>query len=444
MTLNWLFVVQNFEVKSYEDSAAKIEVIEPIKKSTFVKNQQVLCFDRSYTEHYADIVQSNLNKLLIEIGQEPVVIYGAGLHTQQHMHLFKQFNIVAITDRDENLWGEQLSEIDIIPPDKIPNCTEHVIISSKAYEESIHKDLIQRYSSVNSHKLYCSLNSEVTFYKNMHEKVTKSMENSIPDVVFYCPTHPSDCLPVSYWLQIKAKFPKVKFITLWWDYDEEANSPYLNFERDCLQWNDLCIENSNATRIDKMRKGLPPYENHQNSNKVVFHPTIFDPELFYLNTNIEKKYDIALFGSAAGQRKHWISLLKDEYKERFHHIGGVLHGEETLSISDYAKALQATKICINTQTYPFREQCKGKVREALACGVMLLEEDNVQTRQLIRSGQGVLFFQDKNSLLKHLELLLSDEDKRRKLEYEGQAAWREIGCPNTWVKKIIRLLNLPV
>jgi hypothetical protein len=80
MTLNWLFVVQNFEVKSYEDSAAKIEVIEPIKKSTFVKNQQVLCFDRSYTEHYADIVQSNLNKLLIEIGQEPVVIYGAGLH----------------------------------------------------------------------------------------------------------------------------------------------------------------------------------------------------------------------------------------------------------------------------------------------------------------------------------------------------------------------------
>jgi len=441
MTYKWLFVVQNFEIKGYQDSAARIEVVEPIIKSDFVDSHKVLCFDRTYDAFYAKIVMDNFSNLESNIKKNPVVIYGAGIHTQQHLALFRQLNVKAVADRDRTLWGSYIGEFLIIPPDEIASYANEVIISSKAYEEAICTELAQLYPSLSLHKLYFLTDNNVEFNLQMKTRLLKEIKSFSPDIIFYCPTHPSDCLPVEDWLEIKQSTPEAKFVTLWWDYDEEGeNSPYLAFEKNCLLWNNICIENSNATRITNMQKGLPPYQDHQHSEKVIFHPTIFDPELFYPNTEIEKKYDIALFGSAAGRRKQWIDLLQSEYKERFHHIGGVMHGEKTLSISDYAKALQATKVCINTQTYPFREQCKGKVREALACGVMLLEEDNTQTRHLLKEGEGVLYFNDQNSLFRQIDRLLNDDIQRKGIEEQGQNLWQEIGAPNTWVKYLLENL----
>ncbi|WP_206484751.1 glycosyltransferase [Thalassotalea sp. G2M2-11] len=441
MTYKWLFIVQNFEIKGYQDSAARAEVVAPITKSSFVNSYSVLCFDRTYDNFYKEIISENIVNLNIRLKGKPVVIYGAGIHTQQHLAQFKQFNIKAIADRDSSLWGGELEGVLIISPDDILQYSEHVVISSKAYEQAIYEELSERLPALSLHRLYYLNDNNAEFNQQMQARILKEVECFEPDIIFYCPTHPSDCLPVEHWLEIKKKAKGTKFITVWWDYDEESeNSPYLAFERDCLQWNDLCIENSNITRIENMKKGLPPYQFHHNTEKVVFHPTIFDPDLFYFDSSIKKKYDIALFGSAAGHRKKWIDFLQRTYKERFHHIGGVMHGEKTLNISDYAKALQATKVCINTQTYPFREQCKGKVREALACGVALLEEDNAQTRKLLDSGNGILYFYNQESLLQQIERLLDDDDMLNELVNQGQAQWQLIGRPDSWVQRLLDYL----
>ncbi|MBK9616451.1 MAG: hypothetical protein IPO35_13430 [Uliginosibacterium sp.] len=71
-------------------------------------------------------------------------------------------------------------------------------------------------------------------------------------------------------------------VTLWWDYDEAAQQgSYLDYERDTLRWADLVIENSNGTRLERMHRRAAPYEQHQGAEKAIFHPTVFDPALFY-------------------------------------------------------------------------------------------------------------------------------------------------------------------
>lgn len=445
---NWLFVVQNFEIKSYQDSAARVEIVEPVLASDLVNNHQVLCFDRSYQQDYAALVQQRIDQLTRELKDSPVVIYGAGLHTEQHLTQFSALNVVAIADRNQSLWGTSLSDYPIISPDEIANYGEHAVISSKAFEESILQEMPAKTPNTQWYGLYPQ-SEQSAFFDNMAASIETSLEKAYRDgeafdIVFFSPCHPQDSLPAPYWQTLKAKYPKVKFVTLWWDYDELDASPYLVFERDCLTWADCIIENSNGTRLAKMKAQQGVYQDHVGAENVFFHPTVFSPNLFFVDEDEARlnNLEVTLFGSAAGERKQWIELLREKFPLQFKHVGGVLHGEQTLSIESYAEKLRASLITVNTQTYPFREQCKGKVREALACGVLLLEQDNPETRLLLKDGQGVLYFTDRASLTALIEGLLANPERIHQVIGEGQAHWQNRMTAKAWTKEIISRLAL--
>lgn len=443
---NWLFVVQNFEIKSYQDSAARIEIVEPILSSSFVNSHQLLCFDRNYQEDYAQFVQQRITQLAQDIQGEPVVIYGAGLHTEQHLAQLKALNIVALADRNSALWGTTFCGYPVVSPDTIKDHASHVVISSKAFETSILEELPTQYPQSQWYGLYPTSSNEVFFAQMAHsitEQLSKAASHSQAiDIVFFSPCHPQDSLPAHYWQKLKQQFPHIAFVTLWWDYDELAASPYLSFERECLSWADCIIENSNSTRLLAMKAKEGVYQHHEHSDKVIFHPTVFSPHLFYSAPLEKKKHLITLFGSAAGERKQWIEYLLSAFPEKFTHIGGVLHGEQTLSIEKYAENLRASRITINTQTYPFREQCKGKVREALACGVLLLEQDNQQTRQLLAHGQGVLYFKDETELGKIITQLLDNPELIQQTIENGQQVWLAEMTAEKWTAKLLQKLSL--
>lgn len=142
------------------------------------------------------------------------------------------------------------------------------------------------------------------------------------------------------------------------------------------------IENERTPRTHARRAA--PYERHEGAEKAIFHLTGVRPDALLSHPKAELRFhDIALFGSPVGRRREWIDLLQSRYGDRFHHLGGVAEpGCPPLPIADYAQALRQTRICINTQTYPFRKQCKGKVGgEALGCGTLLLEEDKQRDAQ---------------------------------------------------------------
>lgn len=449
MSLRWLFVVQNFEIKSFADSAARIEVIQPVLQSGYVSEHDVLCFEGGYhsgqelEKCHVQLPDQSIENLELNLADSPVVIYGAGLHTRQHWSLLKALNIQAVTDSDSSLWGLEINGFTIIPPDSIAEYASDVVISSKAYEGAIYQELTLRLPALQVHGLYQHEQKNHGF-DDMYAEINRKACEFKPDIIFYCPTHPADCLPADYWQKIRQQQPQAKFITIWWDYDESEHSPYLSFERDCLQWNDLCIENSNSTRLAVMKQRKTPYNEHYDAEKVMFHPTVFDQELFYkpLPQDDNKQYDIALFGTAAGQRGKWIDALKAEYGDRFYHFGGVLHGEPVLPIEEYAEAVRQTRLSVNTQTYSFREQCKGKVRECLGAGVILLEEDNNQTRELVPDGSGIMYFKDFTQLKRLINLLLADEAAQQSLIERGQQLKSEYLNASRWVKIILQHLSL--
>lgn len=111
------------------------------------------------------VFKKSCNKLFKSIRGKDIVIYGAGIHTD---NLFKMFpkllnlNIKAIADKNKNLWGEYKNNILIISPDEIAKFADVVIISSAKFEKEIKSDLIKAHrNKLTIHTLYDKFNIDL-------------------------------------------------------------------------------------------------------------------------------------------------------------------------------------------------------------------------------------------------------------------------------------------
>jgi len=454
-----LFIIHKFEVKTLEDSAGYLEVLRPMVESGYLTDYRVLSFGRAF-DYYQQKVEKRLEELKVVCQNEPVIIYGAGAHTRQFFKQLKTLNIVALTDRDERFWGTECFGLPVISPEQAHSAARHIVISSRAYEDSILHQLKSTFPNttciyglyqnqgqdqVDTLSYYDEMTKQVdtlSYYDEMTKQVDQALATFNPDLIVYTPTHPSENIGSDYFLKVKQQYPNLKFVNVWWDYDEQAETgSYLDYERDCLRYSDYVIENSNFTRLSKMAKHEPPYQSHHNTDKVHFHPTIFDSTLFH--TSSEKRtFDVAIWGSSVGERGDWIECLKKEYGSRFKHFGGVYQGDEPLAAEDYAAQYRLTKIAVNTQTYPFRSQCKGKVRETLCSGAFLLEEDNPETRAFLPESLGVVYFSSKEDLKQKIDYYLEHEDEREAIALAGNK-WiqNERNC-QYWTAEILCAIGL--
>ncbi|TDO96241.1 glycosyltransferase [Marinomonas balearica] len=419
------FAIHRFESKSYEDSAGKIEIREPMVQSGRLGEHETFHFGWDEID-CLDLINQSIKVAKAQAGNAPVVIYGAGAHTTQHWYLFSSLNIVAVADKNESLWGSFLKEKPVISPKQISDYSNHVVISSRAYEENIRDELLKAYPTLTLFQLYGNDYMEkrlVLWANTLREKVLRFQ----PDLLVHTPTHVRENLPSQFFLELKQQVPNMKILTVWWDYDEtNIEAGYLEYERQVLEYADLVIENSNGTRLERMHRNEAPYCSHLNSEKVIFHPSWFDPSLFY-NSGEERDIDIALFGSRVGERGRWIDFLEDTYGDRFRHIGGV-SGEHRnpIPISEYAALLRRTKVVVNTQTYSFRSQCKGKVRETLQCGAILMEEENSETPLAFPNDDSILYFDSFEGLRDKIDTLIEHYSKYKQPRNEiNWVAWTE-------------------
>jgi len=436
-----LFLIQNFEVKGFEDCAAYREIVKPMLASGLVSDHRIQFFEQSH-EMIEPALGKRLSDYQREFGDRKLVVYGAGLHTQALMPKLRQFNIVAFADRDERLWGSMLESLPVIDPKRVPEFSDLVLVSSRAFEGAIVDDLAALHDDMLSIlPMYQGLVDKEQWHDEIASSVNSELAEFDADILFFAPTHPGDNLSPKYFERLKLANPKLKVVTLWWDYDEQEQSQlYLQFERDSLLYSDLVIENTNATRLEKMKRREGLYIDHVGAEKVIFHPTSPDPELFFPRA-LEKKYDVAIFGSSAGERKGWIEFLQSELGDRFHHIGGISHDDQTLPIEDYAIAMSQAAIVINTQTYPFRKQCKGKVREALASKVLLLEEWNAETEVFV--GENNLdWFRSRTELLEKIEFYLRHSSERESLAAQGYHWFSNNRSAKAWTRLLLTKIGL--
>lgn len=418
------FAIHRFESKCYEDSAGKLEVREPMLQSGLLGETKTYHFGWDEADSIS-LIESSIKRAKEHIGSDPVVVYGGGAHTTQYWGQLSRLNIVAIADKNSDLWGSELKGLPVIAPQNIFKYAAHVVVSSRAYEANIISELNDAFPGLQCHRLYgdCFVSLRLQDWAlELRQQVLEFQ----PDLLVHTPTHVKENLSAEFFLSLKQQLPKLKILTVWWDYDEEnTDAGYLEYERQVLRYADLVIENSNGTRLERMHKQLPPYEQHPHPERVIFHPTWFDPSLFYVDPEIEKDIEIAVFGSRVGERGKWIDLLKQHYGHRFHHIGGVSgENRKPVPTEEYAALLRRTKIVVNTQTYSFREQCKGKVREALQCGCQLVEQDNRETRIFEKRGHynGIHYFKTELDLIKVIDNISSrngSDNRQNVSQYYG-------------------------
>ncbi|MBU2098993.1 MAG: glycosyltransferase [Gammaproteobacteria bacterium] len=398
--------------------------------------------DFGWTESLsAELVAVAVQEHCTVYGQNPVVVYGAGAHTTQYWSAISQLNVVAIADKNPALWGSRVKGFEVIRPTDIPQFAAHVLISSRAFESNIARELAISLPQVQLLKIYAGrLEQQLQVWADQLAARVLAFQ---PDLLVHTPTHVTENLPASFFLQLKQQLPQLKIVTVWWDYDEENSAAgYLDYERAVLTYADLVIENSNASRLTRLHRNEPPYQHHPNPERVIFHPTWFDPSLFYPISQAERDIDVAVFGSRVGERGDWIDLLAAEFGERFKHIGGV-SGEQRnpLPIGQYAAMLRRTKIVVNTQTYSFRQQCKGKVREAIQCGVLLMEQENTETRQLLPDGCGVVYFRTPSELMSQIRYYLAEQVAYEKNQHAAVNLFAGQSIVKNWTDRILRLLD---
>lgn len=125
----------------------------PAFSSTSFENRVLA---KSIREHIADYgnrldaIRSAVDQRLREFWDpepRPIVIFGAGNHTE---FLFRYTNIrrariLALSDSNPDKWGEEVFGFEVVPPSEIDvRLPEAVVISSRAFQEDIHKSLAEQ------------------------------------------------------------------------------------------------------------------------------------------------------------------------------------------------------------------------------------------------------------------------------------------------------------
>lgn len=426
-----LFLIQNFSTKSLTDSAGYNEIMMPLVKSSVCDRHEVVSWQFSVADVHNHF-KKTCQKLREECRDTPVTVYGAGSHTHEFWPYFSSCNVVAFADSQIEKQGTELHGLPVIAPESI--ATQIIIISSRAWEASIYSELRSRHPNARIVTFYDSLREEITSLNHMSvEKAIHDYRGKGIEAVFYTPADPSEALTYEQLKQLKQAF-QCPLAVVWWDYDDQTkDNPYTHFEKVSLSVADLIIDPGNYTKTQKMYCKEFPFEDHPSVDKVAIFPTPANESVFFPRA---KDIDIALFGSDVGLRGDWIRLLKSRYPNRFRHLGGVDAGKQPISMEDYAELSGRSKIIVNTQTYAFRSQCKGKVREALASGALLLEQDSYDTRAFLQGSECVKFFRDEKELIDLIDFYLEDESARECLAQQGYEWYLAQWGVESWSKKI--------
>lgn len=437
------FLIQKFESKpKLEDSAGYQELVCPLVDSGVIDDYLIADFGQDL-DYYDRYIETQVDHLVTQLGTTPVIIYGAGAHTERYLRYYTRLNIVALSDTDARLWHTSRYGYPVVPPKDITEYAADVVISTRAYESSLYLSLKEQLpAKVNLFKLY---DQEQNRKKQWLDNKLKSLEQEIsrykPDVIFYTPSLPDESIPPDWFSTLRKTLPDLKVVMIWWDYDEILlNSPFLEYEKRSLEHADLILDYSNNTRLQAIREGAYPYDDCIIKSQLHFLPAPANPKVF---CPVDKLPDIeiAIFGSIVGERESWIDKLKVCYGEDFQHFGGVYKNANPMTIDDYASHISRTKIAINTQTYSMRCQCKGKVRETLASGVFLLEQDNPETRALVPEYSGLVYFSDLNDLIEKIDFYRSHQQERNAIIEAGLKWQKENYSTTIWAKKIMTYLR---
>jgi len=240
-----------------------------------------------------------------------------------------------------------------------------------------------------------------------------------PDLVVNALTWPQECVPPSILQGLRDEFG-FALCSVIWDHDE-SNPLLQDMDREVIAASDLTLVADSYSRWERIAARSGPYADFTNTARTIFLPMVPPPSLFHPQDGIE--HEVTISGSSEGYRNEvYQALLERGFA--VHRSGGMMPGDAFLEPQDYARALAVSRIVVNTQTMGSRVQLKGRVAQALACGTLLLEQDNAESRRYLQ-GIPVPTWSSIDELAGQIRHYLDDEAARRAQASAARAAWMQ-------------------
>lgn len=436
-----LFLVQCFETRAYLDSAGYCEVVAPMQASGLLGEVAVHTWGKGLELSHQHIAK-RISSIFSRIANEAVVVYGAGAHSEEFIQELSQLKVVAFSDTNRALWGQTFLGLPVVPPGRIGEYAEHVVVSSRVWDREITNQLTENYPALSVYSLYKHFLEQNDIYLQAQIDVVRERYRSEQfDLIFYCPASPAEAFSQTHFEQLRNHF-KAKMATIWWDYDNSSvNNEFMQFERCSLAWSDIIVDPGNYTKTACLKSLQPPYHLHAEVEKVHVLPTSFNPKTFFPRPK-DWSLPVAMFGSVVGARRQWHNFLETSYSGQYRQVGGVNQGREVLPVAEYARLVAMTPVIVNTQTYEFRSQCKGKVREVLACAGLLLEQDNPESRAFFDDQDFILFFSGNEQLKSLIDYYLLHHEEAEERALEAHRWYLENWSAHSWTRKLLQLLEL--
>lgn len=249
--------------------------------------------------------------------------------------------------------------------------------------------------------------------------ISQAIKDFRPELVVYIATWPSEAIRSTILARLKTVHG-IKLCSIISDHMEDSIDSQTH-DRFTIAVSDLTVILDSKSRVDRIKLQDGIYSNFINTERVIFMPA-FPPRSVFRPSN-EKRYDVTLSGSLEGVRGEIASNLLQRGL-RLHLSGGILDPLRHLPLTQYAADIASSRLLINTQTIPNRVQMKGRVAQALACGALLLEQENPETR-LYLDGIDIDYWSSIDDLMLLIDFYLANEESRHLRAQQLHSLWNE-------------------
>lgn len=143
--------------RPFADALAAVVKEAPGSAATaFHHSIRLASFLKTFDERVRSPVPAIMGALRRRIESRPLVVYGAGLHTEWLMKEgLGDFSIAALADSDSKKWGSRFLGYEIVSPERIADFAEDVLISSYEHEAVIAKTVRELFGDrVRIHRFY--------------------------------------------------------------------------------------------------------------------------------------------------------------------------------------------------------------------------------------------------------------------------------------------------
>lgn len=268
---------------------------------------------------------------------------------------------------------------------------------------------------------------------SVDQAIVSSVSENTPDLIFFTPLPGHPINPAAATLDlIHMKFG-VPIAAMYWDTALPGQVKFADTFSDAIDFNIAIDCYSVYPKISERPESFLPLWTPQ------------DPRIFFRD-DTPRDIDVSFIGSSERYADREAALTRlVQAGIPVKKSGG--QREQRLSIEDYATLLRRSRVTLNFSKVFAPEvpvhQFKGRVLEAMLCGALLLEPNNIQTRCWFTPGEEFDTFGSFDELIEKVSYYIAHEDARAAMtEKAATKASAMLSAQAFWTAVFTRA-NLP-